>query len=80
MEKSMTIRSLAEVRARLEEAVNALPEGPTPLAQYECYEMIAIEMLDSEFELYQEGLLEDYLKVYLHLKRLELGVDEADLG
>ncbi len=39
--------------------------------------MLAIEILDSQFDNYPEGVLEEYLKGYLAQKRLELGVDES---
>jgi hypothetical protein len=69
----MTIRNLAEVRTRLEEAVAGLPGEPTgPAELFDLYEEIAIEVLDSEFGNYPAGALEDYLQRYLYLKRLEL--------
>lgn len=76
----MTIRSLAEVGARLEETVTGLlGDDADPLQQYLLYEMIAIEILDSEHENHPDGVLESYLQGYLSQKRLELGVDEGDL-
>lgn len=76
----MTIRSLAEVGARLEEIVtDLLGENAEPHQRYLHYEMIAIEILDSEFGDYPEGILEEYLQGYLLQKRLKLGVDEEDL-
>ena len=69
----MTIRNLAEVRIRLEETVTTLPEQATNAAElFDLYEEIAIEVLDSEFDHYPVGALEDYLQRYLYLKRLEL--------
>lgn len=77
----MTICSPAEVGARLEEIVtDLLGKEADPLERYLHYEMIAIEILDSEFGDYPEGILEEYLQGYLLEKRLELGVDEGDLN
>ncbi len=67
----MTIRTLAEVGARLEEAVRSLPGDGHDL--FDRYEMVAIQILDSEFPDFAPGLLERYLSTYLDLKRLELG-------
>jgi hypothetical protein len=70
----MTIRSLAEVGVRLEKAVSALPgEAANPADLYDRYEMLATQILDSEFEDYRDGMLEEYLMTYLYLKQLELG-------
>jgi len=73
----MTIRSLAEVGARLEEAVLALSGDTaiTPQDIYDRYEMLAIAILDSEWDQYGAGCLEDHLQRLLHQKRLELGVE-----
>ncbi|WP_432472081.1 hypothetical protein [Amphritea sp. HPY] len=71
----MTIRSLAEVGARLEKAVKTLPGKPaSPTEQYERYEMTAIQILDSEFDDFEPNALEEYLMQYLKHKRLELGL------
>ena len=57
---------LAEVRARLEEAVAALPGVATdPQELYDRYEMVAIEILDSEYMNYPEGELEQLLQAAL---------------
>jgi len=72
----MTIRTLAEVGARLEEAVRSLPGDGHDLEApdlFDRYEMVAIQILDSEFPDFAPGLLERYLSTYLDLKRLELG-------
>lgn len=62
----MTIRSLAEVGARLEEAVALLPGEPdSPQDLYDRYEMVAIAILDSEHMDYPSGELETYLAAYL---------------
>lgn len=71
----MTIRSLAEVSARLEEAVTALPvRATTPAELFDHYEEVAIQVLDSEHTNYIPGALEEYLSTYLYLKQLELGL------
>ena len=71
----MTIRNLAEVRARLEEAVAGLPGEPADAADlYDRYEQVAIQILDSEFADYPAGLLQEYLMTLLYLKQLELNL------
>lgn len=71
----MDMRPLAQVGVRLEEAVSTLPgEAANPADLYDRYEMLAIAILDSEFEDYEYGMLEEYLMTYLYLKRLELGI------
>jgi len=71
----MDMRPLAQVGVRLEEAVLRLPgEAASPADLYDRYEMLATAILDSEFENYEFGMLEEYLFTYLYLKRLELGV------
>jgi len=73
----MTIRTLAEVGVCLEEAVSALPGEPASATDlFDRYEMIAIQILDCEHLDFPTGQLEDYLKTYLHLKRLELGLPD----
>ena len=65
----MTTRSLAEVGVRLEKAVSALPgEAANPADLYDRYEMLATQILDSEFEDYLDGVLEEYLMTYLYLE------------
>lgn len=69
---------LAEVRARLEEAVAALPgEATDPQELYDRYEMVAIEILDSEHADFCPGMLESYLREYLAEKRRDLGINES---
>ncbi len=71
----MTIRSLAEVGARLEKAVLATSsEANTPVETYERYEALAIQVLDSECFDFAGDALQDYLMAYLQLKALELGI------
>ncbi len=72
----MTIRNIAEVGARLEKAVMAVSDdGLSPHEMYELYEQAAIQILDSEFDDYPEGELENYLMGYLERKRGEFGLD-----
>jgi hypothetical protein len=71
----MTIRSLAEVGARLEKAVAGLPGRPTsPQDEFDRYEMLAIQILDSEYMDYGPQVLREYLMTRLYLKQLELGL------
>ena len=70
----MKTPTLADVAGRLEKAVAGLPGEPTgPAEIYERYESVAIAILDSEFDDFEPGLLEEYLQQTLYLKRLELG-------
>jgi hypothetical protein len=69
------IRSLAEARTRLENAVAALPGDPADSAQlYERYEQVAIQILDSEHDWYPPGLLQELLMSYLYIRQIELGL------
>lgn len=71
---------LAEVGVRLEKAVQRVANtSMTPIELYQCYEMTAIQILDSEFHQFKGDALQDYLMQYLLEKRGELGVAEADL-
>jgi hypothetical protein len=71
----MKHRAMAEVGARLEKAVVAeLDTAVTPQDIYDAYETAAIAILDSEFAAYPEGLLEDYLRTFLYLTELDLGL------
>lgn len=72
----MNIRAMAEVGAHLEKAVMAnLDKSLTPREIYDAYEEIAISILDSEFDDYLEEALEQYLRTFLYLKELDLGLD-----
>jgi hypothetical protein len=72
----MKIRAMAEVGARLEKAVMAsLDESLTPREIYNAYEEVAISILDSEFDDYPEETLEQYLRTFLYLKEMDLGLD-----
>ena len=71
----MTHRDIAAVRARLEEAVAALPGEPANAAElFERTEQIAIQILDSEFEDYPSGTLQELLMSYLYIRQIELGL------
>jgi hypothetical protein len=66
-------RKLSEVSARLEQTyANCKATTMTPQEQYDLYESIAIQILDSEFGEYEEGVLEEYLMVFLKQKSKEL--------
>lgn len=70
----MNHRSLAEVGACL----NFLQEDLDPLTpkqdQFDAIESVAIAILDSEFDQYIPGALQEYLMAYLYLKQMELGL------
>jgi hypothetical protein len=71
-------RDLSGVFARLELAyANGKEAAMTPQEQYDLYESIAIQILDSEFDEYEEGVLEEYLVVFLASKRKELSIKET---
>ncbi len=71
----MTTRNLAAVRTRLEDAVRGLPVQATNSAVlFDFYEEIAIQVLDSSEGNYMPGILEEYLQLFLKMKRLELGL------
>ena len=71
----MTIRNLAEVRARLEETVAGLPGDPADTQEeYSRFEETAAAILDSEFEDYAPGLLQELLMSYLYIRQIELGL------
>ena len=71
----MTNRNLAEVRARLEEAVANLPDKPDdPAELLDRYEEVAIQILDSEHADYEPpGALQELLFSYLYVRAIELG-------
>lgn len=71
---------LAEMGARLEEAVRRVATSSmTPLELYQCYEMTAIQILDSQFHNFTGDALQNYLMRYLEQKRGELDVSEDEL-
>ena len=74
-------RELTAVSARLESTVcGLLGDDSAPIERYLFYEMIAIQILDSEFAEYPDEVLAQHLKSVLLQKRLELGVNESDLA
>jgi len=72
----MLIRSkLAEVGARLEEAVCRLPGEPADAQEaFDRWEEMAIQILDSSCQEFDPIELSEYLFAILHVKRLELGL------
>ena len=71
----MTHRDIAAVRARLEEAVAALPGDPADAAELFCrLENVSIQILDSEFEDFPPGMLQELLMSYLYIRQIELGL------
>lgn len=67
----MSIRSLAEVGARLEEAYKLLPGDPSDAEDaYSRFESICIAVLDSEHEDFIPGELQEYLENKLYEFRL----------
>jgi len=69
----MTHRNLAELSARLEETVSRLPVRATNAAElFDRYLEVSIQVLDSEFNNYTPGELQEYLETFLYLKQLEL--------
>ena len=70
-----TTRDIAAVRPRLEEAVAALPGDPADAAElFDRTEQVAIQILDSEFEDYPPGALQELLMSYLYIRQIELGL------
>lgn len=71
------LHELGAVGARLEAAaLQSLPESAhDPPAVYDHYEMLAIQILDSEHADYAPGVLQHYLEVYLADLRAKLGLD-----
>ena len=69
----MTHRSLAEVGARLEEAARLLPGEPADSQdELDRYESVAVAILDSEYESFIPGQLQEYLMTLLYKRQLEL--------
>jgi len=68
---------IEKVGERLEHAVMSKIQGPTaPKELYDMYEQTAIAILDGEYMLWPDGLLECYLHVQLHCLSKELGLSE----
>ena len=71
----MTHRNLAAVGARLEKAVQLLPEKPADNAEeFERYEYVAIAILDSEHGDFPAGALQEYLQTLMYKRQLELNL------
>ena len=72
----MIIRSkLAEIGARLEEAVANLPGEPeTPQDAFDRWEEMAIQILDGSCQEFDPIELSEYLYSILHVKRMEFGL------
>lgn len=69
----MTIRTLSEATARLEESVrNTSLDIKTPADLYDLYEMTAIQILDSNFDYFEDGVLEEHLLTILNEKFRQL--------
>lgn len=62
----MSDHDLSAVGKRLEAAVIGLSSHPVSASElYELYEMVAIQVLDSEHACHPQGVLEAYLKGFL---------------
>ncbi|EGL54480.1 hypothetical protein MAMP_01139 [Methylophaga aminisulfidivorans MP] len=73
-------RDITEASARLEKAVAHIADDSySPLLLYQCYEMTAISILDSEAHLYNEGELSAFLLGYLAAKQYQLGIQASEL-
>jgi hypothetical protein len=75
----MKTPSLRAVGARLEKASALLPGEPSdsadstnPSEAFDRYESVAIAILDSEHSDFSPGVLQEYLKILLYKRRLEL--------
>jgi len=72
----MNISPLAEVKLRLEEAVERMHGEPSNTEEeYERWEYSSIAILDSNHANYDEGELCRYLMDYLSKKRRDLGLE-----
>jgi acetyl-CoA carboxylase carboxyltransferase component len=66
---------ISRVRCRLETAVSLLPDEPTsPAELFDRYEMVATQILDSEFQDYTQGMLQELLMSFLYVRQIELGL------
>jgi hypothetical protein len=74
-----TPATLQGVRVRLEEAAALLPGEPgSPQELYDRLEEVAIAILDSEHTEWPTGMLEEYLMLWLRLRRMELGLESRE--
>jgi len=69
----MTVSSLAEVAAYIDEHSNA-HHSQSPEEQYIHLESLSIAVLDSQFDNYPEDVLQEFLMDYLATKRKQLGL------
>ena len=69
------IHLLVEERVRVEKSAAGLTGiGSDPRSQYLALEEISIQVLDSAFDSYPEGVLAAYLESYLNMRQLEFGL------
>ena len=68
----MTHRSLAEVGLCLCTLQEDMDPATPPQDQFDAIESVAIAILDSEFDQYLPGALEEYLRLYLGTDKLKL--------
>jgi len=68
------VRTLEEVAAYLEDVSARADKSQSPQEQYEHFEMLAIQILDSDFDLYPDGVLQGFLMKYLAIKRSQLSL------
>lgn len=70
---------LVEVGARLEKIVSesCYPHHPPSSEElFDCIEMVAIQILDSQYQDFREGELLSYLQKFLKAKRKQLGLPD----
>lgn len=71
----MIIRDIAEVRSRVDAAVAGLPGEPVDSAdELSRLELVCIQVLDSEHDLYPPDHLQELLMSYLYIRQIELGL------
>ena len=71
----MKHHDIAHVRARVDAAVAGLPGIATDVMdELSRLEMICIQVLDSEAELYPDGHLQELLMSYLTIRQIEAGL------
>ncbi len=75
----MCISELTEVAARLENSYLAFEATDDLQEMYDRYEMLAIQILDSEFDNFPDKALEYYLMGYLQATKYSLLGDDAFL-
>lgn len=66
---------IAQVRPRVDQAVANLPgEAIGNEDEFSRLEMVCIQVLDSEHDLYPPGQLQELLMSYLYIRQIELGL------